>query len=273
VRIEAFAVAHLPQLLQLVNLHLTAAIPGWALSGVTLARHLERDDSQPVTDPWVAERVTLCAVEAYRVLAAAHLLRYGAEPAVGETYRGTAEIGRLLARPERPDAAATLLAAADDQFGAWGVGEPRGWGSGLPAGPLWGVPDVWPHVADALRGAGYRPDPATHREALYGGWLAAVPLPDRESGLRSRDPSVGRDLRDAPGRHPRGRGGRPRRRPARSHVRWSVARPSRLGLARRSPGPGSLTWSRHRDLARPTRRRLAAPGRLRSGRPGRRRRG
>ena len=76
-RIDAFSPAHLPQLLQLVNLHLTAAIPGWALSETTLARHLEHDDTQPITDPWVAERTTLCAVEGYRILAAAHLLRYG----------------------------------------------------------------------------------------------------------------------------------------------------------------------------------------------------
>lgn len=47
----------------------------------------------------------------------------------------------------------------------------------LPAGPLRGVPDAWPHVADALRGAGYYPDPREHREALYGGWLTSVPAP------------------------------------------------------------------------------------------------
>lgn len=159
----------------LVNLHLTAAIPGWALSEAALARHLERNDSEPITDPWVAERATLCAMEGYRVLAVAHRLRYGVQPEVGDACRGTAEIGWFLARPGRSSAPATLLAAADEQFHAWGIGQTRGWGSGLPAGPLWGVPDVWPHVADALLAAGYRPDPAMHREALYGGWLPTVP--------------------------------------------------------------------------------------------------
>lgn len=178
VRIEAFADTHLAQLLQLVNLHLTAAIPGRALSETTLARHLEHDATQPITDPWVAERTILCAVEGYRILAAAHLLRYGDQPAVREWCRGTAEIGWFLARPERPEAAAAILSAVDDQFRGWHVREVRGWGPGLPAGPLWGVPDVWPHIADALVAAGYRPDPATHREALYGGWLATVPPPE-----------------------------------------------------------------------------------------------
>src|SRR5262249_37873957 len=177
-RIEPFAVADLPQLLQLVNLHLNAAIPGWALSEIALSRHPERDDTQPITDPWVAERTTLCALEGYRVLAAAHLLRYGPEPEVGEAYRGTAEIGWFLARPDRSDAAAAVLTGADDQCRRWRIVDPRGWGPGLPAGPLWGVPDVWPHVANALRTAGYRPDPAIHQESLYGGWLPALPLPE-----------------------------------------------------------------------------------------------
>jgi hypothetical protein len=61
--VRSFEPTDLPQLQRLVNLHLTAAIPGWALSETALARHLERDDEQPITGPWVDEYVTVCAVE------------------------------------------------------------------------------------------------------------------------------------------------------------------------------------------------------------------
>src|SRR6185312_9112330 len=44
-------------------------------------------------------------------------------------------------------------------------------------GPVWGVPDCWPHVRSALMTAGYQPDPAAHREVLYGGWLTGIPDP------------------------------------------------------------------------------------------------
>ncbi|MBV9281761.1 MAG: GNAT family N-acetyltransferase [Chloroflexi bacterium] len=169
-RVQPFETTDLPQLRRLVNLHLAAAVPGWALSEAALARHLERDDAQPITDPWVEERITLCAVEGYRVLAAAHLLRYGDGPEIGRAYRGVGEIAWVLAQPERADAAMSVLSTTGAQLARWGVRKTHGWGSGLPAGPLWGVPDAWPHVIGALEDAGYRP--SGHREALYGGWLA-----------------------------------------------------------------------------------------------------
>ncbi len=62
-RVQPFEPAYLPQLLELVNLHLGAVVPGWALSGAFLAEHLERDRTEPLTDPWVEERATLCAVD------------------------------------------------------------------------------------------------------------------------------------------------------------------------------------------------------------------
>jgi GNAT superfamily N-acetyltransferase len=175
-RVEIFTPALSRQLHLLVNLHLAAAVPGLTLTRDDLARHLERDEAEPVTDPWVVERATLCVVDGYRVPAAVHLLRYGDGAAVGEHYRGAGEIGWLLVHPDRPESAVPLLAAARERLAAWGVAREYGWGAGLP-GPIWGVPDAWPHIAAALLAAGYRPDPAVHREALYGGPLAGVPAP------------------------------------------------------------------------------------------------
>jgi GNAT superfamily N-acetyltransferase len=121
-------------------------------------------------------------VEGYRVLAAAHLLRYGDGPEVGATYRGVGEIAWFLAQPDRPDAATALLANVGEHMTRWTVSRMHGWGPGLPAGPLWGVPDVWPHISLALEAAGYRP--SSDREALYGGGIADIappvepPVPD-----------------------------------------------------------------------------------------------
>lgn len=107
-RIDTFSAAHLQQLAQLVNLHLTAVIPGWALSEAALARHLERDDSEPVTDPWVAERITRCSLEGDRVLAAddaddavqRFYRRFGGDVLTRET-RGWRAVSREGRVPER----------------------------------------------------------------------------------------------------------------------------------------------------------------------------
>lgn len=171
-RVQPFERTTLPQLQRLVNLHLAAVIPGWALSETALARELEQDDAQPVTDPWVRDRITLCTVEGSRVLAAVHLLRYGEDPEVIPAYRGVGEISWFLAQPDRVDAATAVLTAAEEHLARWEVSHVHGWGSGLPAGPLRGVPDVWPHISAALETAGYHP--SGHREALYGGWLLDV---------------------------------------------------------------------------------------------------
>jgi len=176
-RVQSFENTLLPQLQALVNLHLTTALPGWALSGAAIARHLVRDDHQPITDPWVDERMTLCAVEGDRVLAAVHLLRYADRPEVNGSYQGVGTIAWLLACPDRSDAAAAVLDAAHEYMAAWGVRRQLGWDTGLPAGPLWGVPDAWPHIAAALRSAGYVPDATLHHEAIYGGWLTDIAPP------------------------------------------------------------------------------------------------
>ncbi|MBV9278695.1 MAG: GNAT family N-acetyltransferase [Chloroflexi bacterium] len=184
--VRLFDPTDLPPLQRLVNRHLTAVIPGWALSETALTRHLRRDGSEPITDPWVRERVTLCAVESEGILAAVHLLRYRDDPEVGSAYRGAGEISWFLAQPDRGDAASAVLAAGDEYLARWAVSHIYGWGSGLPAGPLWGVPDVWPHILGALETAGYHP--SGHREALYGGWLGdrATPTEPPMAGLTVR---------------------------------------------------------------------------------------
>jgi GNAT superfamily N-acetyltransferase len=113
----------------------------------------------------------------YQILAAVHLLRYCGDPDVNELYRGIGEIGWFLFAPGNDDAAAAKLGAARERLAACGVRRESGWGHGLPAGPIWGVPDCWPHICAALAVAGYRPDPAAHREVLDGGWLMGTPVP------------------------------------------------------------------------------------------------
>ena len=177
-RVRHLEPPHLPQLLELVNVHLGAVVPGWALTGGFLAETLQRNLTEYTTDPWVAERATLCAVVGHRVLAAAHLLRYDSGPEVNDSYKGTAEIDWFLTLPGRDGAASATLSAARDLLASWGVNQVYGWGSGVPAGPpLVGVPDTWPHVAAALDAAGYHLPTRTRREALYGGSLDGIPEP------------------------------------------------------------------------------------------------
>lgn len=180
-RVQPFESSYLPQLLDLINLHLGAVVPGWALSGAFLAGYLERDPTEPITDPWVEERATLCAVDGGRLLAAAHLLRYGEGPEVSDCYRGAGEIDWFVSLPGRDDAATEVLAATRERLVNWKVRKEYGWISGLPTIPMIGVPESWPHVATALERAGHRPTPKNHdREAIFGGRLDGVLAPTEE---------------------------------------------------------------------------------------------
>jgi GNAT superfamily N-acetyltransferase len=178
-RVQPYEQAHLPALLDLVNLHLSAVVPGWAIPGHFLAEHLERNTGEHITDPWVVERATLCVTEGHRMLAAAHLLRYGEGPDVGENLRGVGEISWLVSLPDRDDAATKLLSRAHEKLDAWPAARLQAYGAGLPKMPLLGIPDAWPHVASALADAGYEPAHTGHRGALYGGPLAGVDPPER----------------------------------------------------------------------------------------------
>ena len=176
-RLQLYERADLPSLLDLVNIHLSAAVPGWALTGTFLSEHLTRNTGEFVTDPWVSERTTLCAKEGHRVTAAAHLLRYGAGLEVGEHLRDTGEIDWFVFLPDHESTAAEVLSRTREVFATWGVAHQRAFGAGLPKLPLLGIPESWPHVAWALDAAGYEPTYKKHRGALYGGRLDGVSAP------------------------------------------------------------------------------------------------
>ena len=169
---------HLLPLLDLVNGHLAAVVPGWALTAEFLAEHLQRNVGEYVTDPWVVERATLCVLEGHRMLAAAHLLRYEEDPGVAAALRGVGEISWLVFLPDRADAATAVLSAVHGMLASWPVTRRQAYGSGLPKMPLAGIPDAWPHVARALGATGYEPARKGNREALYGGRLDGIPTPD-----------------------------------------------------------------------------------------------
>jgi GNAT superfamily N-acetyltransferase len=176
--IEHFQPNHLLQLQALVNTHLSALVPGWALPETYIASQLQRDPGEYVVDPWVTARVTLCAIERQRVVAVAHLLRYGSGVEVSPAYRNIGEIAWLLAWPDAADHAAAMLKAASDQFVRWGVSEAWALETCLPAGPFAGLPDAWPHIALALTSAGYRRNPLVARdEAIFGGSIEQVGRP------------------------------------------------------------------------------------------------
>ncbi|MGB3635339.1 MAG: GNAT family N-acetyltransferase [Rubrobacteraceae bacterium] len=175
-RVSELEREQLPALLQLVNSHLSTVVPGWALTTEFLERNLERDSTEPVTDPWVVERATLCVVDGERVLAASHLVLYGDAEKVGEAFWGVGEICWLLFEPGHPDAAEAVLAASQDWLTEKEVKREELWGGGMFVPAFAGVPDTWPHVASTLEAAGYRPG-SERREALYGGRLNQAPEP------------------------------------------------------------------------------------------------
>src|SRR5262245_51907976 len=116
IHIERFQPAHLPQLAGLINAHLGTLAPGWAMPADYIERHLRRNPGEYVIDPWVVARTTLCAIERQRVVAAAHLLRYGSGPEVHPSHHSVGDVAWFLAWPSASAAAAAVLAAAHDQL-------------------------------------------------------------------------------------------------------------------------------------------------------------
>jgi GNAT superfamily N-acetyltransferase len=137
----------------------------------------------------VAERATLVAEQRGRVVAAAHLLRYGEGEDVGDGYRDAAEVNWLLYWPEASywpdsrDAAATLMAASVERLQGWGVTRRYADGA-LPAPGVYGLPEQWGHVRDLYQRSGFVHD--GHTEVVL---LARVdelpqPSPPPVPGLR-----------------------------------------------------------------------------------------
>jgi GNAT superfamily N-acetyltransferase len=101
-----------------------------------------------------------------RVVAAAHLLRYGDIEEVGDAYRDAGEISWLLFWPrasywpDSTEAADSLAAACLAQLRRWGVS--RWYADGaLPAPGVYGVPEQWPHVRALYERAGFVHDGRT----------------------------------------------------------------------------------------------------------------
>jgi GNAT superfamily N-acetyltransferase len=175
ITLEQLQPQHLPQLRALVNAHLSALVPGWSIPEALIASQILRNPGEYIVDPWVIARTTVCALERQRVVAAAHLLRYGSGPEVSQYYHNAGEIGWLFAWPDASEAAAQIIAAARRQFASWGVSKAWVTGGSLVR-PFVGVPDVWPHIAAALLAAGYQPD-AGRNELIYGGRLDQLEAP------------------------------------------------------------------------------------------------
>ncbi|MFD9076239.1 hypothetical protein ACFVZ2_40570, partial [Streptomyces lasiicapitis] len=120
------------QLTELVNSHVAAVVPGVSVSVNTVLGQLARQPDEFITDPWVAERVTLVAEQRAFVVAAAHLLRYRAGGDVGPDYRDLGEINWFVCHPAAsfwPDsdkAADLLMSACLAQLARWDVGGPPG---------------------------------------------------------------------------------------------------------------------------------------------------
>jgi ribosomal protein S18 acetylase RimI-like enzyme len=160
VQVRPFRRADREQLTALVNAHIQAVVPGVTVSVNTVLSQLERDPGEFIVDPWVAERATLVAEQRRRVVAAAHLLRYGASEDVGPAYRDSAEINWLLFWPrathwpDSAEAAAALMDASLERLRAWGGDHWHADGA-LPAPGVYGVPEQWPHVRALYERAGF----------------------------------------------------------------------------------------------------------------------
>ena len=105
ITIEPYRPDHLAQVQSLVNVHLGALVSGWAVPEALIANQIQRNPGQYIVDPWVIGRTTLCAIEQQRVVAAAHLLRYGSGPEVSQFCNNTGAIDWLFAWPDAAEAA------------------------------------------------------------------------------------------------------------------------------------------------------------------------
>lgn len=178
VDVRSFRRSDRQQLTALVNAHIAAVIPGVSLSVAAVMSNLGRDPGEYIVDPWVVERVTLVAEQRQRLVASAHLLRYGSEERVGESYRDAGEIRWLLCWPpvpRWPDAAQAgdqLAQACLAQFDRWGVRRRYADGT-LPVPAVYGVPEQWPHIREIYDRAGFKHDGRT--EVTYVAAVGNVP--------------------------------------------------------------------------------------------------
>jgi GNAT superfamily N-acetyltransferase len=172
------------QLAALVNSHAAAVVPGLGISVSSLLSELERQPGEFLVDPWVSERVTLVAEQSDRIVAAAHLLRYGSDERVGTAYANSGVIHWLVFWPEAPagnpywsdasEAAQELMAACLRQLDEWQVPSQSAEGE-LPVRGVYGVPEQWPHIRALYERAGFVH--AGHTEIVYLTRVADLPRP------------------------------------------------------------------------------------------------
>lgn len=164
------------QLTELVNVHIAAVVPGWALPVSALLAQFEREPAQYVVDPWVIDRTTLVAIERDRVVAGANLKRYAADARVSPDYYGAGEVAWFVAWPRKQEAALALAYACTAKLDEWEVR--RQWADGaLPTPATFGIPAAWPHVRTAIAAAGFSDDEG-RTEVLLAGALDTVGDPD-----------------------------------------------------------------------------------------------
>ena len=158
----------------LANRHIAAAIPGGAVPVATLLSQMERDPAQFVIDPWVIDRCSFVGLAADRVVAAAHLRRYGTDTRVSGDYADAGEIAWLICDPSQLDVGRAVLAAATAQLTEWNV---RVWyADGSLPYLLYGIPDSWPHIGRLLTEAGFDDD-GGQVEVVYAGDITSVAEP------------------------------------------------------------------------------------------------
>ncbi len=185
IQVRRFARGDRDQVTALVNAHIAAVVPNLSVSVQGLMSQLEREPDEYIVDPWVTDRMTLVAERRDRVVAAAHLLRYGTDDRVSPDYRGTGEIRWLVCWPEPAEAGTELARACVRQLTRWGVS--RCYADGrLPAPGVYGVPEQWPHVRDTYQQVGFRYD--GHTELVFLARVADLPRTPRPPipGLTSR---------------------------------------------------------------------------------------
>ena len=117
--------SHLPQVLALVNSHLSTVIPGWSLTADYFWERLKSEPQEYIIDPWVVERKSIVGIVRDRVCAAAHLRRYGDDT----RWKGTGEIAWILFWPEEREAGEAVMTECRHQMNAWAGGGRADFGS------------------------------------------------------------------------------------------------------------------------------------------------
>lgn len=173
--VRPFARRDREQLARLVNAHVAVAVPAGYVPAATLLNDLEHPLGEYIVGPWVTDLATFVAVEHDRVVAAAHVRRYGDDDRVSDSYRNAGEIVWLLCWPQHLGSGRAVRDAAIGHLESWGVRILYGSGT-LPCPGVYGVSDGWPHVQGLYAEAGFG-DARGQVEIVLAGLTADVDPP------------------------------------------------------------------------------------------------